>query len=89
MGGRWLRNKNDGTIYGWHEILAANPKCEEVTHEQAFPHLYVSAESKKKMKAARRGKRIPLVEDERIAPEDDIQTILADLSADASRGLDK
>jgi hypothetical protein len=89
MSGRWLRNKDDGTIYGWHAILAVNPKCEEVTHEQAFPRLYVSAESTKKMTTARKGKRIPLVDDERIAPDDDVQNILADLSADASRGLDK
>ena len=31
---RYLRNKVDGTIYGWNSILAANPKCEEVTEEE-------------------------------------------------------
>jgi hypothetical protein len=34
---RWLRNKVDGTIYEWDRYLAGNPKCEEVSEEEAFP----------------------------------------------------
>jgi hypothetical protein len=34
---RYLRNKVDGTIYEWHPALADNPKCVEVTEEEAFP----------------------------------------------------
>ena len=30
MAGRWLRNKKDGEIYGWNQILADNPLTEEV-----------------------------------------------------------
>lgn len=33
---RYLRNKNDGFIYGYNEILAANPDIEEVTEAEAF-----------------------------------------------------
>jgi hypothetical protein len=33
---RYLRNKNDGFIYGYNEILAANPDVEEVTEAEAF-----------------------------------------------------
>lgn len=40
MTNRWLRNRVDGTIYGWDPYLAANPKCEEVTEEQAFPERF-------------------------------------------------
>jgi len=38
---RWLRNKNDGEIYEWDEILAENPLTEEVTEEQAFPEKFL------------------------------------------------
>jgi hypothetical protein len=41
---RYLRNKQDGFIYDWHPILAANPRCEEVTEEQAFPERFVKPE---------------------------------------------
>ena len=34
---RYLRHKTDGTIYGWNEILAKDPLCEEVTEAEAFP----------------------------------------------------
>ena len=33
MSGRWLKNTQDGEIYGWNEILAANPLTKEVTEE--------------------------------------------------------
>ena len=46
MAGRWLRNTIDGTIYGWNEILAENPKTEEVTEEQAFPEKFMTKEQK-------------------------------------------
>lgn len=41
---RFLRNKVDGTIYDWNEILAVNPKCEEVTEEQAYPERFAPRE---------------------------------------------
>lgn len=40
---RWLRNKADGTIYEWDRYLAANPKCEEVSEEVAFPEKFLTA----------------------------------------------
>jgi hypothetical protein len=39
--GRWLRNKRDGTIYGWTQVLASNPLVEEVTEEVAFPEKFI------------------------------------------------
>ena len=39
---RWLRNIVDGEIYGWNEILAENPRTEEVTEEEAFPEKHMS-----------------------------------------------
>jgi hypothetical protein len=38
---KYLKNKTDGTIYEWDEILAANPKCEEVTEEEAYPERFL------------------------------------------------
>lgn len=37
---RFLRNVVDGTIYDWNERLAANPKCVEVTYEEAYPERF-------------------------------------------------
>tara|TARA_R110002012_G_scaffold298742_1_gene497372 strand:- start:1817 stop:2083 length:267 start_codon:yes stop_codon:yes gene_type:complete len=86
MSGRWLRNIEDNTIYGWNRILAENPKCEEVTHEQAFPEQYVKPAARKRITAARKGKA-PLV-DEPIEPSpSNVDNTLDDLSLDASRGL--
>lgn len=78
---RYLRNKNDGFIYEWHEILAKNPLCEEVTEEEAFPERFMTPAVEK---AKRRAKKIELVADDNLtepvysSPE---------LSADASRNL--
>ena len=38
---RWLRNIIDGEIYGWNEVLAENPRTEEVTEEEAFPEKHM------------------------------------------------
>lgn len=86
MSGRWLRNIADGTIYGWNEILAANPKCEEVTHEEAFPEQYVKPAAKKRISAARKGKP-PLVNEDTKPLDNELANVLEDLSADASKGL--
>lgn len=42
---RWLRNKVDATIYEWNEILAENPKCEEVHDAILFPRAYANIPS--------------------------------------------
>jgi hypothetical protein len=42
---RWLRNKLDGTIYEWNEILAENAKCEEVEDAMLYPDAYVKVAS--------------------------------------------
>ena len=60
MAGRWLRNKKDGEIYGWNEILAENPLTEEVTEEQAFPEKFMTKEQKsRKQKVNLKTKNIP------------------------------
>lgn len=60
----------DGTIYHWHPILAANPKCEEVSEDEAFPERVVKG----------RKSRIPLANDVEEAPVDN-----SAINRDASR----
>ena len=79
---RYLRNKNDGTIYEWHEVLARNAACEEVTEQEAFPERFAPPAVIEKVK--RRAKRIELSADD--IPEEPVYTS-PELSADASRGL--
>ena len=44
--GRWLRHKEDGTIYNYNDILVKNPAVEEVSEEIAFPEKYIPAKQK-------------------------------------------
>lgn len=78
MSNRWLRNIEDGTIYGWSEILAENPKCEEVTEEQAFPEKF-----KPKKQASRKAKLDLTTEETSVEPD----TTPVELAEEASRGL--
>jgi hypothetical protein len=43
---KFLRHKEDGTIYDWNPILAKNPMCEEVTEEQAYPERFMTPKQK-------------------------------------------
>ena len=84
---RYLRNKVDGTIYGWNSILAANPKCEEVTEEEAFPERFVKPEQLakvKKTRAARKTKPLDLSTDD---TGDKPQYVAPEIEEDASRNL--
>ena len=78
---RYLRNKNDGFIYEWNEILAKNALCEEVTEEEAYPERFMTPAVEK---AKRRTKRLELSTDD--IPEEPVYTS-PELSADASRDL--
>lgn len=74
---RYLRHRHDGTIYEWDEILAANPLCEEVTEEQAFPEKFVPAAQKtRKTKLKLETEEVPE------APDGN-----PDLNNEASKGL--
>jgi hypothetical protein len=78
---RYLRNKVDGFIYEWNEILSRHPKCEEVTEEEAYPERFITPAVEKVM---RRTKQIKFSTDD--IPEEPVYTS-PELSADASRGL--
>ena len=77
---RWLRNKKDGEIYQWNEIIAQNPNVEEVTEEEAFPEKFVpKAQKKRKPIISLKTKNVPK------APPN----TKPELSEEASRGLPK
>lgn len=79
---RYLRNKVDGFIYEWNEILSRHPKCEEITEEEAYPERFVP--SSVVARAKRRAKPLDLSTDD--IPEPPVYTS-PELSRDASRGL--
>lgn len=84
---KYLRNKNDGFIYGWNPILAANPLCEEVTEEEAFPERFVKPEQVERVKRTRtktKTKALDLSTDD-IA--DEPKYTAPEIEADASRNL--
>ena len=74
---RYLRNINDGFIYEYNEVLAANPLCREVTEEEAYPERFIPDGQKgRKPKVNLATEEIPE------APKGN-----ADINAEASRNL--
>lgn len=82
---RYLRHRLDGWIYEWDAILAANPICEEVSEEEAYPERFVKPEVVEKAKRGRKRKgTLDLSTDD--IPEEPPYTP-PELAADASRRL--
>jgi len=82
---RYLRHRLDGWIYEWDAILAANPVCEEVSEEEAYPERFVKPEVVEKAKRGRKRKgTLDLSTDD--IPEEPTYTP-PELAADASRRL--
>jgi ATP sulfurylase len=82
---QYLRNKRDGFIYEWHEILAANPLCEEVTEEQAFPERFMKPEVVEEVRKARIKRKGALDMSTELPAEPDMT--LPELAAEAARGM--
>jgi hypothetical protein len=77
---RYLRNKRDGFIYDYTELLAENPMVEEVTEEEAFPEKFIP----KKQTGRKTGLKLETPAEE-IPVEPPVGNV--ELNADASRGL--
>jgi len=77
---RYLRNKRDGFIYDYTELLAENPMVEEVTEEEAFPEKFIP----KKQTGRKTGLKLETPAEE-IPVEPPVVNV--ELNADASRGL--
>lgn len=58
---RFLRNKVDGTIYDWCQLLSVHPKCEEVTEQEAYPERFLKKEVVEQAVQKRKG-RPPLAQ---------------------------
>jgi hypothetical protein len=58
---RWLRHKQDGTIYEWDRYLGKHPKLEEVSEEVAFPEKFLTSEIKARV--AQFAEEIPAAEE--------------------------
>jgi len=74
---KYLRNKEDGTIYDWNERLAAHPKCEEVTEEEAYPERFIPKKQRGRKTQVKLDTLEPSVPD----------TTPPELAEEASRGL--
>jgi len=83
---RYLKNNVDGTIYEWSEILAENPKCIEVTEEEAYPERFLKPEMTEAVDKVRKRtkKALDLATEE--VPEPPPYTD-PELAIEASRGL--
>ena len=94
---RWLRNRVDGTIYEWNEILAENAKCEEVSDMLLFPEAYVRTASQMPVfeervneSTKKRGRKPKdLGVDEMVESQVQPPFSSDDFSLDASKGLPK
>ena len=76
----YIKVKRDGFILPYSDILAANPGCDVVSEEVAFPERFVPEFAKKPV----RRKRVDLTTgDVPAEPE----TTPPELAADAARGL--
>lgn len=81
---KWLRHKQDGTIYVWNAILARDPICEEITEAEAFPDRAPKVEqADTPAKPAKKTTKKKAVD----APKLDIVYTEDDLREEASRGL--
>lgn len=77
---RYLRNKRDGFIYDYTELLAENPAVEEVSEEEAFPEKFIP----KKQTGRKSGLKLETPAEEIPTPPAEAPT---ELDAEASRGL--
>ena len=86
--GRWLRNKKDGTIYGWTAVLANNPLVEEVTEEIAFPEKFIPKEQKARVSNLKLATDEDSVEEAVAAPKKKTKAKVA-VEAEATKKVSK
>ena len=82
--GRWLRHVDDGQIFHHSDILAGNPKVEEVTEEEAFPERFLTEKQK-----IRKSELDLSTDPKKVAKAKPTKKTKDALAADASRGIGK
>lgn len=75
---KYLRNKNDGTIYPWHALLAQHESVEEVSEEEAFPERFIDKKLVAKVKRRRKKAKAPSLETKKI-PEPPVDPTEVDI----------
>lgn len=83
---RYLKNRVDGFIYEYNDILAANPKCYEVSEQEAFPERFKGQVSVG-LAAARAAAAAPSPLTAALATTEVISPQQQELNNDATRGL--
>jgi hypothetical protein len=92
MSKMYIRVKKDGFIYEYNEIMAANPACEVIPEEVAFPerfipaHVEVEEVVEPKVRATRVKRKAALDLSTADIPEAPAYTS-AELAEEASRGM--
>jgi hypothetical protein len=81
---RWLKHREDGTIYEWNEILSVHPKCMEVTYEVAFPERFTTPETIQGLAAALKDSKLSTSLKTDLPPEN---TVAPSINEDASRNM--
>ena len=84
---RWLKHREDGTIYEWDPILDKHPKLIEVTEEEAFPERFIpvaAIEAVAKKRTRKPKVTLDLYTDD--IPEEPMYTN-HELNVEASKGL--
>jgi len=84
---KYLRNTKDGFIYGWNTILAANPLCEEVTEEEAYPERFVKPKQVARAKRARARTKTKMLDLSTDDIADEPKYVAPEIEADASKDL--
>jgi len=83
----YSRNKKDGFIYGWNEILAKNPLCEPVNEEEAYPERFVKPEQVEKVKKTRARRKTKALDLSTEDTQEEPNRVAPEIEADASRDL--
>lgn len=86
MSKMYIRVKKDGFIYDYNPIMAANPACEVVPEEVAYPERFVKPEVVAKVKEVRKRRKGALDLSTADIPESPPYTS-PELAAEAARGM--
>lgn len=84
---KYLRVRDTNIIYPYNDILAANPKCEVVSEEAAFPERFMPATARKP-----RSPKAVALQEALSVPDDALEAPLETdpaLAAEAARGWPK
>lgn len=86
MSKMFIRVRKDGFIYEYNELMAANPACEVIPEEIAYPERFVNTVVVAEVQKARAKRKSAIDLSTADIPEEPVY-INPELAAEASRGL--